>query len=290
MKEYLFNLRYESCKTKKTKEWSRENLEKVLKSMKNNKARDAHGHIYELFKYGGEDLKESLLKMLNLVKCKQIYPEIFKPADITSLYKKKGEKTDLNNDRGIFNVVKIRSLMDKLVYNDKSNIIDSNMSSSNIGGRKNRNIRDHLFVVNAILHDIKSTKENIDIEIFDVKKCFDKMWSSETANDIYEAGVKDDNFVLIANSNKSCQIAVKTPWGSLTPRVEFKNIEMQGGVLTPLKCSVQMDTLGLECLSSVEHSKILYKYKGFVNIPPLEFVDDVQYQNSREPRVCTVLY
>ena len=275
MKEFLFNLRYESFKSKKTKEWSREDLEKVLKSMKNNKARDAHGHVYEIFKYGGDDLKESLVKMLNLVKFKQTYPDIFKPADITSLYKRKGERNDLNNDRGIFNVVKICSLMDKLVYNDKKKIIDSNISSSNIGGRRNRNIRDHLLVVNAVLHDLKNTKENIDIEIFDVKKCFDKMWSSETANDIYEAGVKDDNFVLIANSNKSCQIAVKTPWGSLTPRVEFKNIEMQGGVLTPLKCSVQMDTLGLECLSSVEHSKILYKYKGFVNIPPLEYVDDV---------------
>ena len=101
------------------------------------------------------------------------------------------------------------------------------------------------------------------------------MWSSETANDFYEAGVRDDTFVLIANSNQSCQIAVKTPWGSTTPRNEFRNIEMQGGVLTPLKCSVQMDTLGLEFLSSVEHSKILYKYKGFVNIPPLEFVDDI---------------
>ena len=51
-------------------------------------------------------------------------------------------------------------------------------------------------------------------------------------------------------------------------------MQMQGGVLTPLKCSVQMDTLGLECLSSVEHSEILYKYKGFVNIPRLEFVND----------------
>ena len=61
------------------------------------------------------------------------------------------------------------------------------------------------------------------------------MWSSETANDLFEAGVKDDKFILVANSNQSCQIAVKTPWGSVTPRVEFKNIEMQGGVLTPLK-------------------------------------------------------
>ena len=275
LKEYLFNLRYEACKSRKTQGWTRENLDKVLKSMKNNKARDAHCHVYEIFKNGGDDLKGSLVKMFNLVKDKQIYPEIFKPANITSLYKKRGEKADLNNDRGVFNVVKIRSLLDKLIYNDKSSIVDSNMSSSNIGGRKGRNIRDHLFVVNAILHEVRKNKENIDIGIFDVIKCFDKLWSSETANDFYEAGVKDDKFVLIANSNKSCQIAVKTPWGSTTPRVEFRDIEMQGGVLTPLKCSVQLDTLGLECLNSTEHSKILYKYKGFVPIPPMEFVDDI---------------
>ena len=124
-------------------------------------------------------------------------------------------------------------------------------------------------VINAVLHDIKeNNKENVDIEIYDVKKCFDKLWASETANDIFDAGIKDDIFVLIANSNKSCQIAVKTPWGSTTPRVEFKDIEMQGGVLTPLKCSVQMDTLGAHCLNSIEHSSILYKYKDCVKIPP----------------------
>ena len=98
---------------------------------------------------------------------------------------------------------------------------------------------------------------------------------SETANDLFEAGVNDDKFVLVANSNKSCQIAVKTPWGSVSPRTEFKNIEMQGGVLTPLKCSVQIDSIGADCLESVEHSEMLYKYKGFVKIPPLGFVDDV---------------
>ena len=151
-------------------------------------------------------------------------------------------------------MVKTCSILDKLVYNDKYPTIDKNMSSSNIVGRRNRNIRDHLFVINSILHDIKLNKhECVDIEIFDVKKCFDKMWSSETANDIFEAGVNDDTFVLIANSNKSCLISVKTPWGSFTPRVELENIEMQGGVLTPLKCSVQMDTLGAECVNSIEH-------------------------------------
>jgi hypothetical protein len=79
----------------------------------------------------------------------------------------------------ISNVVKIRSILEKLVYNEKYEIIDENMSSSNIGGRKKpRNIRDHLFVINAILHFASKDKKNsIDIEIYDIKKCFDKMWT-----------------------------------------------------------------------------------------------------------------
>ena len=63
----------------------REDLEKVLKTMENNKARHAHGHVFKIFKYGGDDLKESLIKMLNLVKQKQIYPDKLKPANIKSL-------------------------------------------------------------------------------------------------------------------------------------------------------------------------------------------------------------
>ena len=148
------------------------------------------------------------------------------------------------------------------------------MSSSNIGGRKNRNIRDHLFVINAILQDAAKDKtETIDIGIYDVMKCFDKMWAKETANDIFEAGIKDDQFVLIANSNKVCQVAIKTPWGSLTQRKEYNDIEMQGTVLTPIKCAVQIDTLGKEVLK--DDSDKLYKYKGFVRIPPMALIDDI---------------
>ena len=181
LKNYLFELRYEIAKSAPVTEWSDDDLEKVLKSLKNNKARDAHGHTFELFKYGGSDLKMSILKMFNLIKIKQVYPDILTPSNITSIYKKKGEKSSLNSDRGVFNVVKLRSILDKLVYQDNYQIIDNNMSCSNIGARKNRNIRDHLFVVYADLNDaINRKKEDIDIQIYDVAKCFDKMWYKET--------------------------------------------------------------------------------------------------------------
>ena len=149
------------------------------------------------------------------------------------------------------------------------------MGCSNIGARKGQNIRDHLFVINAILHDVSRDKsKNIDLEIYDVKKCFDKMWAAETANDAFKAGLDDDNFVLVGNSNKSCQVAVKTPWGSLTQRKTLHDIEMQGGVLTPLKCSIQMDSIGKEMMENTECEKMLYKYKDCVNIPVLTFIDD----------------
>ena len=222
-------------------------------------------------KFGGRDLKLSMLKMFNLTKGLNIYPSILQPSNISSIYKNKGRKDDLTSDRGVFNVVKLRSILDKLSYNDNYTTIDQSMSCSNIGARKNRNIRDHLFVINGILNDVKNSKknENIDIQIMDIRKCFDKMSYKETANDLFNAGVRNDHFNLMANSNKTCPVAIKTPWGSVTNRVELHEIEMQGTVPAPLKCSIQIDTLGKECLEG------LYSYKECVNIPPLAMIDDI---------------
>ena len=67
-------------------------------------------------------------------------------TNISSIFKK-GSKLDLNNDRGVFNVMTVRSIIDNLMYNDLYETIDNSMSDSNVGGRKNRNIRDNLFIV-----------------------------------------------------------------------------------------------------------------------------------------------
>ena len=274
-KEFLFNLQLRLSKSQVSRDWSIDDLNKALKKCKNGKARDEHGLVYELFKNGGFSLKSSLLKLFNLVKKSQKYPTIFSPANISSFWKKKGDKSNLDNDRGVFNVTKIRSIMDKIIYNDVYDDIDRNMSSSNIGARKNRSINDHLFVINGIINDVVNNRNtpNIDVQIYDVAKCFDKLEYVNTAADLYNAGVRDDKFVTIANSNKNCQVAVKTPWGTNTTRTQIQNLEMQGTVLAGLKCSVSIDTIGKECLQNT-HS-ILYKYKNTTSIPPLSLIDDI---------------
>ena len=49
-------------------------------------------------------------------------------------------------------VVYSTSVIDNLIYNDYYSIIDKNMSDSNVGGRKERNLRDNLFIVYGVIN------------------------------------------------------------------------------------------------------------------------------------------
>ena len=96
-----------------------EELDKVVSNLKNNKSCDHFGMVYELFKPGviGKDLFNSLLMLCNEVKIQQKIPRFLKYTDITSFYKSKGDRRSLENDRGFFGVMKVRSIIDRLVYN-----------------------------------------------------------------------------------------------------------------------------------------------------------------------------
>ena len=66
-------------------------------------------------------------------------------------------------------------------------------------GRKERNCRDHIFVVNGIIQDALSSKSSkgIDLFICDYRTMFDGLDVKTTLNDLYDNGVQDDNFALI---------------------------------------------------------------------------------------------
>ena len=66
-------------------------------------------------------------------------------ANNCAIYKGRGDVNDLDSDRGIFLVSIFRTILMKY------SIIDQSMSDSNIGARKNKNIRNHIFVVNFYL-------------------------------------------------------------------------------------------------------------------------------------------
>ena len=100
--------------------------------------------------------------------------------------------------RGIFRVMVFRNILERLIYNDEYRIIDANLTDSNVGARKSRNIRDNLFVLYAIQNSvIKGVQAPIDIDIYDMKKCFDSLWVEECINDLFDAGLQNDKLNLV---------------------------------------------------------------------------------------------
>ena len=152
---------------------SLEELNKALKSLKVGKSRDPESLVNDIFKDGiiGTDLKQSLLMMFNRMKEEIFIPESLRTAHITMIHKK-DNKLDLRNWRGIFVTSVIKTIFMKILHGQSYEKVASSMTNSQIGAKKNKSVRDHLYVLNSIISDVLSSvkKTPIDLTVMDYKK------------------------------------------------------------------------------------------------------------------------
>ena len=160
----------------------------------------------------------------------------------------------------------------KLIHGRTYEIVAQSMSDSQIGAQKKKSVRNHLFVLNAIISDVLSSvnKAPIDLTVMDYRQMFDAEDVFISLNALYEAGVKDDILALIYESNRETVVSVKTPNG-ITKSGIIRNKIMQGDVLGPLVSSNMVDKhVGKVAIETGN----FYTYKNKVTIPPLAMVDD----------------
>ena len=273
-KEKLCNERLTKAKNNKTPDWTMNELEKVLEHLKKDISRDPNGYINELFKpeVAGIDLKKAILNLMNSIKDQQIIPEELQMCNISSIWKRKASRHEFDSYRGIFRVTVLRNILELLIYKDEYPNLDKKLSDCNVGGRRGRNVRDNIFVLNAILNSIsKGTKEAHDIQVYDNEQCFDSLWLQECINALYEAEFTNDKLSLLFLLNSHAQVAIKNSSG-ITERRSMFNIVMQGTVWGTMFCVAIMNKL-IKLVH--ENPDLLFFYKGKVAVPPLEMVDDV---------------
>ena len=169
----------------------------------------------------------------------------------------------------------LKKIIDQLIYSEKYGHIDSNMSDSNIGGRREKNIKNHLFIIYGIINAVlKGDAEPVDIQIYDIEKAFDILWLEDSMNDLFDtipADQHDDKMALLYEGNRKNEVAINTAVGQ-TDRVNIPLIVMQGGTWGPIKCSNSIDKIGKKCHDTGKH---FYLYKNRVRILPLGMVDDL---------------
>ena len=169
--------------------WTMDDLDNAISRLKNNKCRDPHGHINELYKHLGASGRLSLLTMLNRIKDEIIIPSNLQLSNVSTIYKGKGSKQNVVNLRGIFKLPIVRNILDRMIYFDDKDIIKSSMGQFQVGNQCERNIRDHTLIVHAVINEAQRTNAQIDILFTDIKQCFDAMWLDEAINDLYNSGI-----------------------------------------------------------------------------------------------------
>ena len=152
-------------------------------------------------------------------------PDFMRLSHIVNIWKKKGDKMNIDSYRGIFITNIYKSILLKLIHQDKAKIIDSHMSEFQIGGRKGRNVRDHLFVVNGVIQDTLSSvkMKPINIIIADFQLCFDGLSLPLACKDLYSSGCKDNKLSLLYDINKRNNVSVKTSVGLTEKFILYDN-------------------------------------------------------------------
>ena len=211
-------------------------LESILKSLMTGKSSHPDFLVCDIFKEGvnGQDIKLSMLLMMNKMKEQTSIPEGLENANITMLKK----EMDLNNWRGIFVSSVLKTILMKLFHGRAYEIVSQSMTDSPIGTQNTKSVRNPIFVFNSIISDVLSSKKksSIDLNIMDHKQMFDTEEVPTCLHSLYESGVKNYIFALIYEANKTATFVVKTPGGNTELATINKNI-MQGDVLSPLVSS-----------------------------------------------------
>ena len=272
-KNRIFELKLKLASQNKSKSWTIHDLEKALRCMKINRSRDPEGLLNEIFKKNsiGDDLKNSLLLMFNKIKEQQKIPMFMKNANITTV-PKRGSRLLLDNERGIFRVPVLRGILMRLIYNENYEKIDRNMSDFQMGGRKNKGCRNNILIINGIIHEVLSRKNNTPVllQIYDYRQMFDAINLEEAINDAFDVGLNDDNLSLIYNANKEIRMAVNTPSG-LTERQTLRNVVLQGDTWSSMLASIQVDKI----CKDIDSSGYGYQYKDSLPVSMLALVDDL---------------
>ena len=165
----------ESFQTELDFPFTKAELVKGLKGLKNNKASSFDQISNEMLKVGGPIISEPLLKLFNCILNSSVYPNPWK-YDILHPIHKSSEKDDPNNFRGISIASCFGKLFTTLLRNRLQGVCDKNnlISKFQGSGKKDSRTADNHMIIRFLFDKIvKGEKQKLYCCFVDIKKAFD---------------------------------------------------------------------------------------------------------------------
>ena len=246
--------------------YTKQEFEIVNKYLKKGKSPGRDNLPAEVFMEGGQQLQDLILDLFNRIKAENEIPYQWTQVQISTIYKNKGKRKRLVNQRGIFLKQVLSKMYGKLNMNRAIKSMES-IDKFQAGGRANRSPADQTFLIRAAIDHAKYLDQPLFITMYDYSQCFDSLWLSDCLLSLLKVGVEKEVVNILQKLNNTCNIVVKTPAG-ITEEFEMKSIVQQGSVSGGALCVSSTAELLKEDLGMGYHI-------GASIIKALAFVDDI---------------
>ena len=179
----------------------------------------------------------------------EVIPQSWNVGNVTSIWKGRGDKENLNNQRGITTSSAIGTIMDSLIYNRLEFKIPFTQAQG--GGKKGSSTCDHLFLLRAIFDIAKKQKRPVYMTFYDVSKAYDNVDNNDMLDITWNKGLRGKAWRILRNLNKNLKARINTRYGQ-TRTIDMHVGGKQGSRLTGRMFAKMMDMLQEEIVPSKE--------------------------------------
>ena len=123
----LCRRRLHKARTTHSPDFSLSEVRNAISELKEGRCIDPTGFVREIFTRAGTGLVQSIVTMLNMIKKKWQVPSRWAEMYVFTLYKQKGSRKELENHRGIFIVVIVSIISEKVLKNRITPILKENI-------------------------------------------------------------------------------------------------------------------------------------------------------------------
>lgn len=262
--------KYESDTTSCEKLFSETNLRRVVLSMANNKAPGPSNIRMELFKGCATELLPLIAKFFQAIYKSGLVPTSWTKAHIVPIYKKRGDRTNIENYRPISLTENLRKLYEQCLMPLLIAYAEPLVGTQG-GFRAFRNTTHHIASLQHLCCVAKLKGINLFIAFLDIKNAYDKVNRKILWRCCEQKGIRHRLLKSLQGlfDNNTSAVSIN---GSISRYVANHNGLLQGSILSPILYSIFIDSLGRQ-LQNRGPGLLIGKYKAPMNT--LLYADDI---------------
>ena len=184
-----------------------EEVNGVLKTMKNNKAPGDDLITAELLKHGGPELEKKLHELMCLIWRTESMPEEWRLGLIVPVFKK-GDKLQCSNYRGITLLNVAYKLLSGIVLRRLSVFSEDLLGEYQAGFRPNRSTMDQIFTVRQILEKFHEYGIDLHMLFIDYVQAFDQLSRNGLIRALLRLGIPRKLVSLVSMTLRDCEARV----------------------------------------------------------------------------------